>query len=80
MITLLELAQGEKAVVKGFKGGYKLRVQLNNLGIHEGDTIEIKKKGAFGPLLISVHNSNVALGRGVASKILVEKLNESEEE
>ena len=73
MTTLLELKQGESAVVKGFQGGYRLRVQLNNLGIHEGDEIEIKKKGAFGPLLISVHNSNVALGRGVASKILVEK-------
>ena len=76
MITLLDLERGEQAVVKGFKGGHRLRVQLNNLGIHEGDTIEIKKKGAFGPLLVSVHNSNVALGRGVASKILVEKKSE----
>ncbi len=74
MISLIELDQGSKAIIKGFRGGYRFQVQLNNLGIHEGDEIEIKKKGAFGPLLISVHNSNVAIGRGVASKIMVEKL------
>ncbi len=74
MISLLDVKQGERVTVKGFEGGYRLRVQLNNLGIHEGDEIEVKKKGAFGPLLISVHNSNVAIGRGVASKIIVEKI------
>ncbi len=74
MISLMELEQGDKAVIKGFRGGYRFQVQLNNLGVHEGDEIEIKKKGAFGPLLISVHNSNVAIGRGVASKIMVEKI------
>ncbi len=74
MISLIELEQGDKAIIKGFLGGYRFQVQLNNLGIHEGDEVEIKKKGAFGPLLISVHNSNVAIGRGVASKIMVEKI------
>ncbi|BBB31899.1 Fur family transcriptional regulator, ferric uptake regulator [Thermotomaculum hydrothermale] len=74
MTSLLELEQGDKAIIKGFIGGYRFQVQLNNLGIHEGDEIEIKKKGAFGPLLISVHNSNVALGRGVAAKVMVEKV------
>ena len=74
MISLIELEQGDKAIIKGFRGGYRFQVQLNNLGVHEGDEIEIKKKGGFGPLLISVHNSNVAIGRGVASKIMVEKI------
>lgn len=73
MTTALDLNEGEKAIVKRINGGYRLQAQLNNLGIHEDDLIEIKRKARFGPLLITVHNSNVAIGRGIASKIEVEK-------
>ncbi len=73
MTTALDLNEGEKGIVKRINGGYRLQAQLNNLGIHEDDLIEIKRKARFGPLLITVHNSNVAIGRGIASKIEIEK-------
>jgi ferrous iron transport protein A len=45
------------------------------MGIHPGDTITILRYGALrGPILIEVHGSQVALGRGIASRIIVEEV------
>jgi ferrous iron transport protein A len=45
------------------------------MGIHPGDTITMLRIGALrGPILIEVHSSQVALGRGIASKVIVEEM------
>jgi ferrous iron transport protein A len=45
------------------------------MGIHPGDTITMLRVGALGgPILIEVHSSQVALGRGIASKVIVEEM------
>jgi ferrous iron transport protein A len=44
------------------------------MGIHPGDDMTILRYGALrGPILIEVHGSQAALGRGIASKIIVEE-------
>jgi Fe2+ transport system protein FeoA len=44
------------------------------MGIHPGDEITMLRFGALrGPILIEVHSSQVALGRGIASRIIVEE-------
>jgi len=73
MKTLLELKEGDKATVKEIDGGHKAQVQLKNLGFYPGVEVSLKKKSSIGgPLMVSVGGSNVAIGRGIASKILVE--------
>jgi len=45
------------------------------MGIHPGDIITVLRHGAFGgPVLIEIHGFQVALGRGVAARILVEEV------
>jgi ferrous iron transport protein A len=45
------------------------------MGIHPGDIVTVVRCGALrGPILIRVHGCQVALGRGVASKIIVEEM------
>lgn len=72
MTTLLDLRIGETAVVTGMDGGFRMQVQLKNLGFHKGVTIRLTKRSAVGgPLMVTVNGSNVAVGRGVAARIQV---------
>jgi ferrous iron transport protein A len=75
MPTTLDLiAEDRKAKVIDVQGGAGIRQRLSQMGIHPGDTVTILRYGALrGPLLIEVHGSQVALGRGIASKVIVEE-------
>jgi ferrous iron transport protein A len=45
---------------------------LNTLGIHVGDAVRVVERAPFhGPVLVEVHGTRVALGRGVARKVMV---------
>jgi len=81
MKSLMDLKVGETAKVMKISGGFRMQVQLKNLGFHEGVTVMLAKKSAIGgPLMVAVNGSNVAIGRGVASKILVSPADDSTEE
>jgi len=70
--TLLDLNTGETAVVIRMDGGFRMQMQLKNLGFHEGVTVCLVKRSAVGgPLMVSINGSNVAVGRGVAARIQV---------
>ncbi len=72
---LLELPIGTKARVIGIFGGGRSRMKIMALGIREGDIIEVLYKGAFGgPILVKnlLTGAQIALGRGIASRIRVE--------
>jgi ferrous iron transport protein A len=60
--------------VAEIEGGGNVRAHLNTLGIHVGDRIRVVERAPFkGPVLIEIHGSKVALGRGVAAKVRVEE-------
>jgi len=72
-ITLDSIVENQKAKVVSISGGWGIRQRLGCLGIHPGDIITVRKSAIMrGPILISVHGNQVALGRGVARKIIVE--------
>jgi len=74
-IPLDQVHENKKATVIDIQGGSGIRQRLSQMGIHPGDIITMVRYGALrGPLLIEIHGSQVALGRGIASRILVEKL------
>lgn len=69
-MTLEQMEVHSKAVVKTIDAGRGLRRRLGQMGLHEGDVVEVSSRGAFrGPVLVCVHGMRVALGRGVARKI-----------
>lgn len=75
MITLDQIFKNEKVRVIDIQGGQRIRQRLSQMGIHIGDIITILRFGALrGPILIEVHGSQVALGRGIASRIIVEEV------
>lgn len=64
-----------KSIVKVEKidGGWSVRQRLSQLGVRVGSRIIVKRGSPFrGPLLISISDTNVALGRGMASKVWVQ--------
>jgi len=74
-MTLSQLSIGDFARVTRMDGGHGVRRNLNQLGIHVGDVVSLARRGAFrGPLLVIVHGMQVALGRGVANHVNIERV------
>ena len=72
--TLDHINENRKAQVIDIQGGQGIRQRLSQMGIHPGDTITILRYGALrGPILIEIHGSQVAIGRGIASRVTVEE-------
>ncbi len=74
-MTLDTIKKNQKVKVISVSGGWGVRQRLGCLGIHPGDMLTIKKSAIMqGPILIKIHGNQVALGRGIASRILVEEV------
>jgi ferrous iron transport protein A len=73
MKTLLQFSTGDSVRVIDFDGGSNLRSKLLQYGIYPGDSLRLLRKAPLGgPLLVECNQREIALGRGVASKIIVE--------
>ncbi len=69
------LDPGMRAVVSELRGGRGFASRLAGMGITVGCQIEVLQNPAHGSLLVLVRDTRIALGRGVASKILVRESN-----
>jgi ferrous iron transport protein A len=75
MIKLAEAPHGRPLRIVDIQGGEGVRRRLFALGFHKDDLVEVNSRGILrGPLLIRnlTADTSVALGRGVASKIMVD--------
>ncbi len=73
MMTLEQVRAQASAKVVAIDGGAGVRSHLNVLGIHVGDQLVVVDRAPFhGPVLIEVHGVRLAIGRGVARKVMVE--------
>jgi len=72
-IPLSQMQAGQNAIVVRIYGGHGLMNRLASLGIRPGQRItKVSSMLMRGPVTIRVGNSQVAIGFGMASKILVE--------
>jgi ferrous iron transport protein A len=72
---LLEMKSGIKAKIHQFIGGPKVQEKLEQYGIFPGDTVEVVRIAPFsGPVLLSINGREIALGRTIAAKILIEEI------
>ncbi|MBC7101022.1 FeoA family protein [Methanothermobacter tenebrarum] len=78
MITLKNLKTGKNAIVREITGGIGLKRRLESLNIRVGKKIRKVSTLPFrGPIIIEVDNCKIAIGRGMAGKILVEVIDEN---
>jgi len=73
--TLDRVALSTRVEVVDIRGGWGVRQRLNQLGIHPGDHMMVKRSGIFhGPVLIAIHGCDVAIGRGMARHVIVREI------
>lgn len=73
MTELVNVPVGKKAIIKNILGGQGLIHKLDVMGIHSGVEItKISKQWMRGPVTIRLGNNEIALGYGMAARILVE--------
>lgn len=73
-IQLLKLRHDDKARISSINGGQALTSRLRAMGIYPGAVVKKMLSPSRGPVVIEVLNSKVAIGRGMAEKIMVKKI------
>ena len=53
-------------------GGRGIRSRLYSMGIVPGERLRVLSRNGAGPVMVAVRDSRLAIGRGMAEKILVE--------
>ncbi len=72
-VSLDQLPQGSQAVVAQLRAGNELTSRLAAMGLSAGARLVVLQNSGHGPMLVNVRDTRIALGRGEASKVLVEK-------
>ena len=72
-VTLAQMQADERGTIVGIHGGAGMARKLDALGIRIGKVItKVSAQWMRGPVLLRQENTQVALGFGMASKIIVE--------
>ena len=69
-MPLAMLRQGETACIKKIIGGRTARSKLTDMGFVSGKTVKIHRSSG-GPLIVGLGDNRIALGRGMAHKVIV---------
>lgn len=72
LIPLAMLNEGDEGQVREIKGGRGLIRRLSELGFIGGEKIRILHSHSSGPILVEIKDSRIAIGRGVAMKIIID--------
>jgi Fe2+ transport system protein FeoA len=59
---------------QGKKRGFGIFSRLLDLGLTKGCTFEVVQASTKGPVLIEIRGTRIALGHGLASRIIVEEV------
>jgi len=73
-IDLTQMKEGERGRVVDIQGGWGLLRKLEALGIRLGtEIVKVSSQLMRGPIIIRVGNTQVAIGFGMARRIIVEQ-------
>lgn len=74
-LTLNQIKPGEQVRVMGVAGGWVGHERLTELGFRPGIVVEMLAIHPFrGPVVVRIDNTQVAIGRGLAQKVIVEEI------
>lgn len=75
-MQLTELIVGRQARIVEIAGGHHMLARLARMGIHNGIKLSMVSTPIIkrGPVVVSVSGSQVAIGHGMAARIMVEPL------
>lgn len=70
--SLSSLKKGECGKILGISAGCDARSRLCELGLNKGTSVKIVKND-IGPLILNIQGHKLAIGKGLANKILIER-------
>ncbi len=70
-MILSRVNAGKEVIIQDINGGRGIRSKLYSLGLIPGAKLTILRGNCAGPTMIAVKNSKLAIGRGMARKIIV---------
>ena len=73
-VPLCCAVEGQRCKICTINGGNGLKRRLCAMGINSCSEIEVLKSEGHGPVILGINDTRLALGRGMASKIVVETL------
>lgn len=71
LMPLSQAQEGEGGIIQELMGGSGAQLRLATLGLRKGDYVEVITNNGHGQLVLAVNATRLAMGRGVAKKILV---------
>jgi ferrous iron transport protein A len=72
--SLSAIHTGESVQIRSVRGGRQVLSRLASLGFTPGAQLKVVQNYGHGPIIVSLRDTRVALGRGEASKIFVDGL------
>jgi len=74
-MQLLDIPKGISVRIIGFRGGKGIDVKLRQLGLSPGKEVKVLRFAPLGgPMMIDIEGRSVAIGRGIAARVRVEKI------
>ena len=70
-VTLVQADTGKPYRVRWIRGSSSVRRRLEDMGLGQGSIVTICNRQSGGPVEVEAHGACVALGRGVATRVLV---------
>ncbi len=71
--SLDQVAAGERVRVVHIGGGHAMQQRLIGMGLRVGSVVRRQNTMAFGPVIVSAGMARLALGRGMARRVIVEE-------
>ena len=71
--SLSSVRSGESVRIRRMNGGHQFLSRLASLGFTPGARLQVVQNYGRGPIIVHLRDTRVALGRGEAKKILVER-------
>ena len=72
-MSLEQLPVGATARVKQLEGGFGFQQHIQELGLEIGQVLRKVRHTGTGPILIEFTSQTVAVGRGIARRIIVDE-------
>ena len=73
-VSLSSVPIGEWVQIRTLEGGHQCLSRLASLGFTPGAKLKVVQNYGRGPIIVTLRDTRVALGRGEAGKILVDRL------
>ena len=71
-MPLSVVPEGSEVRIIGFRGGAMFVQKLTAMGFVPGSRLKVIRSQSGGPMIVLIRGTQMAIGRGVASKIEVE--------